>query len=442
MSQRSFVDLDLSDPDSFAGGFPHAYFRALRREDPVHWNDTRHLVERNGRGFWDITRYQDVKMMSRNPMLFSSSEGGTNIFELHGDDLHGSRSMMINMDPPQHVKYRRLVAHNFTPRMIEKLEGHIRELAREIVDSIAERGSCDFIMDVAAQLPMKTIMEIVGVPEEDQQRLFDLSNKLVGFDDPEYQGSFDEGRMAAAEVAMYGQKLSDLVAECPMNNLASALYHGKVDGQSLDPLQYNYFFLMLMVAGNETTRTMTAHGMRLLMENPDQRRKLVENPALIPNAVEEFLRYNPPVMSFRRTLTDDYELRGKTLRKGDKVILWYPSANRDEEVFADPDRFDVTRQIPEHLGLGIGEHYCLGASFARAQLRSIFTELLTRVPDMEPAGPIRYLRSNFINGIKEMPVRYTPAARSQPARTDEASQSSPAPAGCPFHQGPQGQASA
>jgi cholest-4-en-3-one 26-monooxygenase len=421
----SFQELDLSNPDSFADGFPHDYFRALRREDPVHWNRTEFQPERNGPGFWSVTRYEDVKMISRNPLLFSSWEGGTNIFDLSGEDLEGTRAMMLNMDPPQHVKYRRLVAHNFTPRMIERLEPHIRELAREIVDGIAERGQCDFIHDVAAQLPMKTIMEIVGVPEEDQQRLFDLSNKLVGFDDPELQGSFDEGRMAAAEVCMYGQKLRELVAECPMDNLASSLYHGKVDGESMDAFQYNYFFLMLMIAGNETTRTMTAHGMRLLMENPGERRKLAEDPSLVPGAVEEFLRYNPPVMYFRRTLTEDFELRGTKLKKGDKVVLWYPSANRDEEVFSDPDRFDVTRPIQEHLGLGIGEHYCLGASFARTQLRSIFTELMTRVPDMEPAGPIRFLRSNFIHGIKEMPVRYTPAGR-RPA--------GPAPAGCPAHQ--------
>lgn len=432
----SFRELDLSNPDSFANGFPHDYFRALRREDPVHWNQTQFDVERNGRGFWDITKYEDVKMMSRNPMLFSSWEGGTNIFELKGDDLEGSRAMMLNMDPPTHVKYRRLVAHNFTPRMIDKLESHIRDLAREIVDEMAERGSCDFVADVAAQLPMKTIMEIVGVPEEDQRHLFDISNKLVGFDDPEMQGSFDEGRMAAAEVCMYGQKLREIVGECPADNLASHLYYGKVDGESLDPLQYNYFFLMLMVAGNETTRTLTAHGMRLLMENPEERRKLVEDPSRIPNAVEEFLRYNPAVMHFRRTLTDDFELRGKKLKKGDKVVMWYPSANRDEDVFTDPDRFDVTRNIPEHLGLGIGEHFCLGASFARAQLRSIFTELITRVPDMELAGPIRYLRSNFIHGIKEMPVRYTPARRSAPAPAESAA------AGCPFHNADPGQATA
>jgi cholest-4-en-3-one 26-monooxygenase len=422
-------DLDLSNPDAFNDGFPHDYFRALRLDDPVHWNENKCEVARNGKGFWSVTKYEDVKMISRNPLIFSSWEGGTNIFDLTGDDLEGSRSMMLNMDPPTHVKYRRLVAHNFTPRKIEELEPHIRELAREIVDNIVERGRCDFVTDIAAQLPMKTIMEIVGVPEEDQGRLFDLSNMLVGFDDPEQQSCFDEGRMAAAEVAMYGQKLRDLVAECPMNNLASALYHGKVDGEALDALQYNYFFLMLMVAGNETTRTLTSQSMRLLMEHPEERKKLVENPALIPNAVEEFLRYNPAVMYFRRTLTQDFELRGKKIKKGEKVVMWYPSANRDEEVFTDPDRFDVTRNIPEHLGLGIGEHYCLGASFARCQLRSIFTEILTRVPDIELVGPIRYLRSNFVDGIKEMPIRFTPSARSSAPSSEAA-----AAAGCPYHQ--------
>lgn len=411
MSLTSHEDLDLSNPDSFVGGLPHAYFRALRREDPVHWNEVRCDPARNGRGFWTITKYDDIKMMSRTPEIFSSWVGGTNIFDLEGEDLEGTRSMMLNMDPPTHVKYRRLVAHNFTPRMIEKLEPHIRDLAATIVDDIVEKGSCDFVADVAALLPMRTIMEIVGVPEEDQPEIFDLSNKLVGFDDPDVQGSFDEGKISAAQMCMYGQKLREMVGECPMNNLASALYHGKVDGESLDAFQYNYFFLMLMIAGNETTRTMTAHGMRLLMENPEERRKLVADPSLIPNAVEEFLRYNPPVMYFRRTLTQDFELRGKTLKAGDKVVMWYGSANRDEDVFEDPDRFDVSRNIPEHLGLGIGEHYCLGASFARTQLRSIFTEILTRVPDMEPAGPIRYLRSNFIHGVREMPVRFTPGTR-------------------------------
>jgi cholest-4-en-3-one 26-monooxygenase len=425
----SIPDLDLSNPDAFNDGFPHEYFRVLRREDPVHWNETKCEVQRNGPGFWSISKYEDVKFISRNPMLFSSWEGGTNIFDLSDMDLEGARAMMLNMDPPQHVKYRRLVAHNFTPRMIDKLEPHIRELAREIVDNVIERGRCDFVMDVAAQLPMKTIMEIVGVPEEDQSRLFDLSNMLVGFDDPDALGSFDDGKMAAAEVAMYGQKLRDIVAECPMNNLASALYHGKVDGEQMDAFQYNYFFLMLMVAGNETTRTLTSQSMRLLMEHPEERRKLVENPSLIPNAVEEFLRYNPAVMYFRRTLTDDFELRGKKLKKGDKVVIWYPSANRDEDIFPDPDRFDVTRDIPEHLGLGIGEHYCLGASFARCQLRSIFTEVITRLPDIELVGPIRYLRSNFIDGIKEMPVRFTPSARSSMSTAEAA-----AAAGCPFHQ--------
>lgn len=411
MSLTSHEDLDLSNPDSFVDGLPHAYFRALRREDPVHWNEVHCDPARNGRGFWTITKYEDIKMMSRTPEIFSSWVGGTNIFDLEGEDLEGTRSMILNMDPPQHVKYRRLVAHNFTPRMIEKLEPHIRDLAATIVDDIVEKGTCDFVADVAALLPMRTIMEIVGVPEEDQPEVFELSNKLVGFDDPDVQGSFEEGKISAAQMCMYGQKLREMVGECPMNNLASALYHGKVDGESLDAFQYNYFFLMLMIAGNETTRTMTAHGMRLLMENPEERRKLVADPSLIPNAVEEFLRYNPPVMYFRRTLTRDFELRGKTLKAGDKVVMWYGSANRDEDVFADPDRFDVSRNIPEHLGLGIGEHYCLGASFARTQLRSIFTEIITRVPDMEPAGPIRYLRSNFIHGVREMPVRFTPGTR-------------------------------
>lgn len=400
--------IDLMNIDRFDDGFPHDWFRRLRAENPV-------FKQSDGKGgeFWSLVKYDDVKRVSREPLRFSSYDG-TNIWDVEEEhELEALRAMMLNMDPPDHVKHRRLVSKYFTPRRIAEMQGHVREMAHRIVDRVAAKGECEFVTEVAAPLPMQTICEMVGVPEGDQQYIFDLSNKLIGFDDPEFQGELNDGQMAAIEICVYAGNLAEEVSKCPAHNLASELYYGEVDGHKLSPLEYNYFFLLLVLAGNETTRTMTAHGMRLLMEHPDERRKLVEDPSLIPGAVEEMLRYNPAVMHFRRTLREDVEIRGRQLREGDKVVLWYPSANRDEEVFEDPDRFDVTRSMNEHLAFGVGEHFCLGASLARLQLTEIFTALLARLPDMEPAGPIDLLHGNFVDGVKSMPVRFTPERGSK-----------------------------
>jgi cholest-4-en-3-one 26-monooxygenase len=396
-------DVDLNHPDSFANGFPHAYFKMLRREAPVSFNP-----EPNGPGFWVISKYDDVKLVSRNPGLFSSWLGGTNIHDLPEEDLAGTRAIMLNMDPPQHVKFRRLVQRGFTPRMVQKLEPHIRDLAARIVDRIAAKGECEFVSEVAAELPMQVICEMVGVPEEDRRRIYDLSNLLIGFDDPEYQTSREQGKQAATEVFLYASQLAERARRCPADDLATVLASADVDGERLSDLDYNSFFLLLAVAGNETTRTVTSHGMRLLMEHTDERARLTREPGLIPAAIEEITRHNPPVMYFRRTATQDTEIRGVKIRAGDKLTLWYPSANRDEDIFPDPDRFDVGRSPNEHLAFGIGEHFCLGASLARLELIVIFEELLRRLPDMEPVAPIRRLRSNFIDGVKEMRVRFTP----------------------------------
>jgi cholest-4-en-3-one 26-monooxygenase len=399
-------DVDLSDPDAFNAGFPHDYFRFLRRQSPVAWHE-----EQAGPGFWVISRYEDLKQVSRNPRVFSSFEGGTNIEDRGAGDLPRLRAIMLNMDPPQHVKYRRLVQKGFTPRLVGNQEAHIRELAKQIVDRVAPRGECEFVSEVASELPMQVICEMVGVPEQDRRRLYDLSNLLIGFDDPEYQKSRDQGMQASIEMFVYASKLAARAKAEPRDDLATALVQGEVDGERLSDLDYNSFFLLLSVAGNETTRNMTTHGIRLLMEHPEERAKLVRDPSLVPSATEEILRYNPPVMYFRRTALADTEIRGKKIRKGEKVALYYPSANRDEDVFPDPDRFDVTRTPNDHLAFGIGEHFCLGASLARLELNILFEEVLRRMPDMEPAGPMRLLRSNFIDGVKEMRVGYTPERR-------------------------------
>jgi cholest-4-en-3-one 26-monooxygenase len=347
--------------------------------------------------------------------MFSSWQGGTNIFELEGQDLDGSRLLMLNMDPPQHAKFRRLVSKGFTPKRITMLREHIRALARSIIDRIAERGECEFVSEVAAQVPMQTICEMIGVPESDRQYVYDVSNKLIGFDDPDFQTSFEEGHLAAAELYMYADGLGEEKKKCPMDDLATTLIHAEVDGEKLTDQEFQSFFLLLAIAGNETTRTVSAQGMRLLSAHPEVRNRVAADLALLPRAVEEILRYNPAVIHFRRTATEDVELRGKKIRKGDKVVVWYPSANRDEEVYGDPEKFDIDRWPNDHLAFGVGEHFCLGASLARLQLNSIFGEILTRLPDIEVDGPVRYLRSNFIDGIKEMRVRFTPESQRRRA---------------------------
>jgi cholest-4-en-3-one 26-monooxygenase len=396
----------LSDAATFADGPPDEYFRLLRREAPVCWHE-----ERDGAGHWAITRYEDLKTVSRNNVLFSSARGGTTLRDIPPEHLEGSRAIMLNMDPPQHVKYRRLVQKGFTPRMITQLAPHVRQQASAIIDNVARRGACDFVADVAALLPMQVICQMVGVPEEDWQPIYDLSNRLVGFDDPELQASPLDGQLASLEMFQYAAKLAELKRQTPAQDLATVLLEGEVDGDRLSELDFNSFFLLLAVAGNETTRTASSHTLRLLDAHPDQFERVRADAKLIPSAIEESLRYSPPLIHFRRTASQDTELGGQQIREGDRVTLWYPSANRDEDVFADGDRFDVGRSPNEHLAFGVGEHFCLGASLARLELVILFEELLRRLPDIALDGPPRRLRSNFVAGVKAMPVRFTPEGR-------------------------------
>jgi cholest-4-en-3-one 26-monooxygenase len=403
----TLADIDLADPGRFVAGVPHDAFKLLRAEAPVLWHR-----ESKGAGFWAISRYEDVVTVSTDPATFSSARGGTNIFELSDEELAVVRTMMVNMDPPRHTKYRRLVNQGFTPRMVARLEPHVRDICRRIVDAVAAKGTCDFVVEVAAELPLQVIVELLGVPLADRHKVFDWSNRLIGFDDPEFQTSMEDGKVAASELWAYANQLALERRQHPREDLVSVLMQAEVDGERLTEMEFDSFFLLLSVAGNETTRNLMAGGMLALIEHPAERARLLADPSLLPRAVEEMLRWVSPLIHFRRTATRDTELRGQTIRAGQKVVLFYPSANRDETVFSDPERFDVGRTPNEHLAFGIGEHFCLGASLARLEIRVMFEELLNRIPDMEPAGPARRLRSNFINGIKHMPVRFTPERRS------------------------------
>ena len=399
-------DIDLSDLDLFVQGVPHDAFETLRREAPVFRNR-----EIDGPGFWVLSKYEDVAAASKDPATFSSARGGTNLFDLSDDDLIRIRTLMVNMDPPDHSKYRRLVNQGFTPRMVQKLKDHIRDTCRTIVDDIAEQGECDFVTKVAAELPLQVIAETLGVPLEDRHMVFDWSNRLIGYDDPEFQTSFEDGRIAAAEMWMYANELAQKRRESPQDDLVSALLRAEVDGVRLTEMEFDSFFLLLSVAGNETTRNLISGGMLALIQHPEQRARLMADRSLLNSAVEEMLRWVTPVMHFRRTTSRDVTIRGQRIPEGDKVALFYPGANRDEDVFRDPQQFDITRQPNDHLSFGMGEHFCLGANLARLEIRCMFDELLDRLPDIELAGPVRRLRSNFINGIKSMPVRFTPERR-------------------------------
>jgi cholest-4-en-3-one 26-monooxygenase len=399
----SGTPIDLIDADTYVAGVPHEQFRRLRAEAPVF----RHR-EAEGPGFWAVTKYHDVLAVSRDHKSYSSHRGSALLVDRSPEDLAEMQMMMLNMDPPRHTKLRMLVNKGFTPRTMAELEPHVREIAARIVDAVAPRGECDFVTEVAAELPLQVIAELVGIPLEDRQMVFDWSNRLIGFDDPEFQTTLDDGKLAATEMYMYANQLAQQRRKNPRRDLISVLLDAEVDGEKLSELELDVFFLLLSVAGNETTRNLISGGMRTLIEHPAERRRLIENPRLLESAVEEMLRWVSPVMHFRRTATHDTELHGEKIREGDKVVIWYISANRDEDVFPEPERFDVARTPNDHLAFGLGAHFCLGNNLARLEIRLVFEELLRRLPDIELAAPPRRLRSNFINGIKSMPVRFTP----------------------------------
>jgi cholest-4-en-3-one 26-monooxygenase len=399
------TEIELYDPDIYVNGVPHATMSQLRKEAPVFWHDK---AEKDGRGFWAIMKHADIVRISKDPKTFSSFRGGTNIPDYAAEDLSNIQLLMLNMDPPQHAKFRKLVSLGFTPRMVTFMEPKIRERVRNIVDAMANRGSCDFVTSVSSELPLQVMAELLGVPMEERNKMFDWSNRLIGFDDPEFQTSIEDARLAAFDIWSYSQQLGDQRKGKDGTDLISILVNAQVDGESLTDLEVNCFFLLLAVAGNETTRNLVSGATLALIEHPDQYARLVADPSLIPFAVDEFLRWVTPVMHFRRTATRDVEIRGQKIREGDKVVMYYNSANRDEDVFPNSQVFDVGRTPNDHLAFGVGEHFCLGNSLARLEIRIMFEELLRRIPDLRLAGKVRRLRSNFINGVKEMPVEFTP----------------------------------
>jgi cytochrome P450 len=397
-----------------------AAFRLLREADPYRWfPEPASEILGPGRGYYALVRHHDVVEASRQPELFCSSRGGTNIVDLPPTfvEFFGS---MINMDDPRHARLRRIVSPQFTPRRLDELRANVEQTAAAICEEVVEQGECDFVTDVAARLPLRVIVDVMGIPRSEERFIFEQTNLILGFTDPEYVPGQDPVQVMAAPL-VGAQRLFEMVQALgeerlrqPRDDLTTALVTAELDGERLTPQELGSFFVLLVVAGNETTRNAIAHGLLALTEHPGERERWrADFEGLAPTAVEEIVRWSTPVIHFRRTVTrDGVRLGDLELSEGDKVVLWYASANRDESVFDDPYRFDLGRQPNDHVGFGgPGPHFCLGAHLARREITVMFRELFRRMPDIEAAGPPARLRSNFINGIKHLPARWTPRRR-------------------------------
>jgi cholest-4-en-3-one 26-monooxygenase len=405
-------DIDLLNRDRFAEGIPHDWFTYLRRNAPIYF----HPEPEPGPGFWVFTKHDDVVAIGRDAKHFSSDQrrgGVVGIEDMPPPEWEGGQ-LMLTMDPPDHTRHRRLVNRGFTPKMIGRLQDHIRELSVRIVDDAIAKGDVDFVADVAAELPLQVIAELMGVPMEDRHKVFDWSNRMVGSEDPEYEVSQENAQQAQIEMFMYAQQLADRKRAEPADDIITNLLSADIDGDQLSEMDFNLFFMLLAVAGNETTRNTISHGINAFLEHPDQYQLLVERPDLMDNAIEEVLRWASPVMYFRRNVTEDVDYKGHRMEAGQKLTIWYVSANRDEDVFEDPFRFDIQRKdVHEHVAFGGGgPHHCLGANLARMEIQVLFEELTRRVPHLEAIGTPSILRSNFIGGIKHLPVRLSTAGRA------------------------------
>jgi cytochrome P450 len=412
VSASTAADVQL-DNDAFAERVPHEDFALLRREAPVHWYDWEH-----GRGFWCITRYDDIVWVLKDWRTFSSETGATALEDLDPDQLE-ARQSMLDTDPPDHTRLRSIVNQGFTPRAVAAYEVLLRELTDAILDRALARTQLDFVEEVAKQLPIQVLCRILGVPLADDERLIEWGDRMIGNTDPDMGGlhpASPESREyrlypfrspAAMELFEYGHEIAAERRRAPRDDLVSKLVTWEDgDGHRLSEREFDTMFLLLVVAGNETTRQAIAHGMALLMEHPDAMERLRAEPSLLATAVDEILRRASPVIHFRRTATADLELHGTRIGAGDKVVVWLISGNHDERQFERPLGFDIERRPNHHLAFGRGgPHFCLGAHLARLETRIMFERLLPRLAGIEPSGPARRIQSNFTNAYKSMPVR-------------------------------------
>jgi cholest-4-en-3-one 26-monooxygenase len=397
--------LDLTDPDLYANRVPHEEFAALRRAAPVRWNPQPSDMGFYDDGFWAVTRHKDVVAISRDSDTFSSYENGAIVRFPSGntrDQVELQRVIMLNTDPPHHTKIRGIVSRGFTPRAINDLRAVLTQRAAQIVATALEQGSGDFVTDVACELPLQAIAELIGVPQEDRHKLFTWSNDMVGYDDPDYQG---DGETAAAEVLGYSMLMAEDRRACPRDDIVTKLVNAQVDGEELTSDEFGFFVILLAVAGNETTRNAISHGMLAFLDNPAQWELFKAGRP--QTAVDEIVRWATPVTVFQRTATRDVELGGQQIKAGQRVGMFYRSANFDEEVFDHPEQFDILRDPNPHVGFGgTGAHYCLGANLARLEIDLMFNAIADAMPDISKAGDPQRLRSGWLNGVKRLPVTY------------------------------------
>lgn len=394
-------EIDLVSATSYAHGHPWEQYAWLREHAPVFWHP-----EVEGPGFWAVTRYEDVRRISRQPKRFSSYARGVMLAESDDAGLAAQRQMMLTMDPPQHDRFKLLVSRGFLPKAAEGMRGRIEQLATEIVDDVIDRGECDFVHDIAGRLPSGLIAELLGIDRADGERLYELTEIMHTTDaavaPPEVQ------QAAIVEMLTFAAEVAERKRRAPGDDIASALVQAEVDGDRLTDGELQWFFLLLVNAGGDTTRNLLAAGLQLLFDHPDQRERLVADlDGLLGPAIEEMLRYTSPVVNVRRTAMEDTTIGEQPIAAGDKVVMFYGAANRDPAVFDEPDRFDVGRTPNPHVAFGGGgPHLCLGMHVARVEIAAMLRELLTRMPGLAPAGPRTLLASNFIAGVRTMPVRW------------------------------------
>ncbi len=406
------TDIDLVDPDNYVERVPFEWFEELRHTAPVSWQEE----PAGNAGFWAVTRYDDLVAVHMDWETFSSEVGAVSLEELDAKQLE-IRKSMLDTDPPRHRELRNICNKRFSARAIGRYEDFIREVARGVLDRALPLGEFDFVAEIAKELPIRFLCAIFTVPQEDAPELIAWGDRMIGNQDPQFsdavidQVDTEEFRYlpfrspAALEVFAYADRMRDLRLEEPADDVITALTVAQSEG-TLNEREFHNYFSLLMIAGNETTRHTISHGLQALIEHPDQLDRLKTDPSIMPTAVEEICRWATPVMHFRRTATRDVELRGQHIRKGDKVVTWHISANRDETVFPEPFRFDLTRQPNEHVTFGPGgPHFCLGAHLAKLETKIMFEELLPRLKSIELTGPVERMRSNFVNGIKRIPVR-------------------------------------
>ena len=410
MDQCPFAN--LLDPGTYAEGMPYGKLAEIRESGPV----VKLEDPITGVPYWVVTRIAEMDTVSKNPTLFSSAARSAFPMEYDQDMVDNIHChTIINMDPPQHQKVRRIVRNAFTPKRVESYAPKFREHAKRIVDAVVSKGACEFVEEVAAELPLIGILELLGVPLEDRKQFFEWTNTMIFADDPDMSISELEGQLASLEVIQYAMNLAEKHRESPMDNITGALLDAELEGGPISQDIFGWMFILILVGGNESTRTVIAQGMRLLMEHPDQLQYLVDNPDKISNACEEILRYNTAFISMRRTATEDTELAGQQIKKGDKVILHYHTANHDEAVFGDTaTSFDVTRaeRMPDLYNqlrsFGIGQHFCIGTHLARLELNIMFEEIIPRLRNPEFVGDPKFVRSFFVNAMKELHITFDP----------------------------------